>query len=38
VFARKSASGHFILAEGSSHHNYLDDPRVVVVAILEMLQ
>jgi pimeloyl-ACP methyl ester carboxylesterase len=36
VLARKSKSGEFILAEGSSHHIHLDAPQVVIDAILEM--
>lgn len=38
ALARKSASGQFILAEGSSHHIHLDAPQVVIDAILEMTQ
>lgn len=36
--ARKSASGQFILAEGSSHQIHLDAPQLVINAILEMVQ
>jgi pimeloyl-ACP methyl ester carboxylesterase len=35
--ARKSASGQFILAEGSSHHIHLDTPQLVIDAILELV-
>jgi len=38
LLARKSESGQFILAEGSSHHIHLDAPQVVIDAILEMIQ
>lgn len=38
ILAGKSASGQFILAEGSSHHIHLDAPQVVIDAILEMIQ
>jgi pimeloyl-ACP methyl ester carboxylesterase len=37
VLARKSESGNFILAEGSSHHIHLDAPQVVIDAVLEMM-
>lgn len=36
--AGKSESGKFILAEGSSHHIHLDAPRVVIDAIIELMQ
>lgn len=38
ALARKSASGQFILAEGSSHHIHLDAPQLVIDAVLELLQ
>jgi pimeloyl-ACP methyl ester carboxylesterase len=38
ALARKSASGQFILAEGSSHHIHLDAPQLVIDAILELIQ
>ena len=38
LLARKSESGQFILAEGSSHHIHLEAPQVVIDAILEMIQ
>jgi pimeloyl-ACP methyl ester carboxylesterase len=37
ALARKSASGQFILAEGSSHHIHLDTPQLVIDAILELV-
>jgi pimeloyl-ACP methyl ester carboxylesterase len=38
ALARKSGSGRFILAEGSSHYIYRDAPQVVIDAILDMIQ
>ncbi|MGB3699862.1 MAG: alpha/beta hydrolase [Anaerolineales bacterium] len=38
VLARKSKSGEFILAEGSSHHIHLDAPQLVIDAILQLMQ
>ncbi len=38
TLARKSASGQFILAEGSGHYIYRDTPQVVIDAILDMIQ
>jgi len=38
ALARKSASGKFILAEGSSHHIHLDSPQLVIDAVLELMQ
>jgi pimeloyl-ACP methyl ester carboxylesterase len=38
ALARKSASGQFILAEGSSHHIHLDSPQLVIDAVLELVQ
>lgn len=34
----KSASGQFILAEGSSHHIHLDAPQLIIDAVLEILE
>lgn len=38
ALAEKSTSGHFILAEGSSHQIHLDMPELVIEVILEGLQ
>ena len=38
ALALMSASGQFILAEGSSHHIHLDAPQLVIDAIFELMQ
>lgn len=38
ALARKSASGQFILAEGSGHNIHLDAPQLVIDEILELMQ
>lgn len=38
MLAQKSASGNFILADGSSHHIHLDAPELVIDAVLELAQ
>jgi pimeloyl-ACP methyl ester carboxylesterase len=38
TLARKSSSGRFILAGGSSHHIHLDAPQLVIDAICDLMQ
>jgi pimeloyl-ACP methyl ester carboxylesterase len=38
LLARKSESGQFIMADGSSHHIHLDAPQLVIDAILQLMQ
>jgi pimeloyl-ACP methyl ester carboxylesterase len=37
ALARKSTSGQFVLAEGSSHHIHLDAPQLVIDAIQQLM-
>lgn len=35
--AEKSQDGHFVIAEGSSHHIHLDAPEIVINTVLELI-